>query len=110
MASKSIQAAGHRRRQALRPRSYPLETENGIPMRNVADWVHDTAVTNRAEIRAARKTGERHRCVEAIEKDEKGNKRSKWTHATSCPKWKAPEKAKEPVEEWKFNPAKGIVP
>ena len=85
MASPSIQAAGHRARQHLRPTC-------AVRVQNVADWVHDVVVTNRPEKRRALAEGKKHRCEMLIKKDDKGEKRTEWRHSKTCPKWKPAEK------------------
>jgi hypothetical protein len=90
VASQSIQAAGHRARQAARNR-FSVCVADGVPFNNVSEWEHETAVTCRAEKRKALGEAKRHGCVAPL-KDE----RPTWTHGATCPKWKAPEPKKKP--------------
>lgn len=97
MASHSIQAVGHRARQALRPRYELAETPEGKVLTNPCDWLHDTVVTNRAEKRRALALAKKYRCSEESKPDEKRGTETTWVHGKRCPKYEPPDNKADPT-------------
>lgn len=91
MASPSPAAQQQRFQQrilsTLARRTELAEREDGRPLTNVCDWLHDTVVTNRKEKRKALGEAKRFGCYEEKIPDKERQTQTTWVHSTSCPKY-----------------------